>query len=50
MDYIENPWTLNVQENNIFIQVVDSSEKCPGEYQKLSAHWQSGVYTLKLLD
>ena len=50
MDDIINRWSLRVNGDNIFIQVDDSSGKCPAEYQKLYSQWQSGTYTLKVLD
>ena len=50
MEKINNSWTLNVCGDNIFIHVVDSSGKCPAEYQDRHPQWHSGIYTLKFID
>ena len=47
---IRNPWRLSVSADNIFIHVVDISGKCPHDYQACHPEWQSGIYTLKLLN
>ena len=52
-DYVKdlkNPWSLSISDDNIFIHVVDSSGKCPAEYQERYPEWHSGTYTLKVLD
>ena len=49
-EYIENPWTLTICGDNIFIHIADGSGKCPAKYQERYPEWHSSMYTLRVFD
>ena len=45
---IDNPWTLTICDDRLFIHVIDRSGKCPSDYQNQYQEWNSNIYTLEL--
>ncbi len=44
---IRSPWTLTKCGDDIYIHVIDSTGRCPAEYQNPYPEWHSNIYTLK---
>ena len=44
---VGSPWTLTTCGEHFFINVVDSSGKCPAEYQNQYQEWNSNIYMLE---
>ena len=44
---VRSPWTLTTCGEYFFINVVDSSGKCPAEYQNQYQEWNSNIYMLE---
>ena len=50
LDSIQNPWTITTCGDKIWVHVADGSGKCPSEIQSRMPQWQSGMFTLSVLD